>query len=138
MRERILTTLAMGLLVCMPLAAQRNKNAGGAMAPMGVPRGMSTNSIQMGTAGTTTRTHTVTNPAGSITTTRIKSPTGTTRTMVNSEGNKTLTMTHSKVAGSRPTVSRTFTHVKKTSKVKTAHRNAKAARARKTMKMRGM
>lgn len=138
MRTRILPMVALGLLVCMPLAAQRNKNAGGAMVPMSVPRGISTNSTQMGPAGTTTRTHTVTNPAGSITTTRIKSPTGTTRTMVNTEGNKTLTLTHNKPVRGRGTITRTLTHVRKTSKVKTAHRNAHAVKARKTMKMKGM
>lgn len=122
MRKEILATVAMGVLVCMPLAAQRNRNPGGGAPPMSVPRGMSTHSTQMGPAGTTTRTHTVTNPAGSIMTTVTKSPTGTTRTMVNSEGNKTLTLTHSRLARSRGTITRTLTHVRKTAKVKTAHR----------------
>jgi hypothetical protein len=126
MRKAILPMVAIGLLVCMPLAAQRGKNAGGG-PPMGVPRGMSTNSTQMGPSGTTTRTHTVTNPAGSITRTVTKSPTGVTRTMVNSEGNKTLTLTHSRVKGSRSTVMRTLTHVRKTS-----HRKMHPTRAIKT------
>src|SRR5437763_7525658 len=94
---------------------------------------MSTRSTQMGAAGTTTRTHIVTNPAGSLTRTVTKSPAGSTRTMVNTEGNKTLTLTHNKLARSRGTVTRTLTHVRKTARVKTAHRKAHPARARNTM-----
>jgi len=58
--------------------------------------------------------------------------------MVNTEGNKTLTLTHNKPLRGRGTITRTLTHVRKTSKVKTAHRNAHAVKARNTMKMRGM
>jgi hypothetical protein len=129
MRKEILATVAMGMLVCMPLAAQRNRNAGGVMSPM---------STQAGPAGTTTRTHTVTNPAGSVTRTVTKSPTGTTRTMVNTEGNKTLTMTHSKLAGSRGTVTRTLTHMRKTMKSKTAHRRIRTRTHVKTQTRMGM
>ncbi len=138
MRKEILATVAMGLLVCMPLAAQRNRNSGGAAPPMSVPSGMSTNSTQMGPAGTTTRTHTVTNPAGSVMATVTKSPTGTTRTMVNSEGNKTLTLTHSKLTRSRGTVTRTLTHVRRTGKVKTAHRTMRARSRSMSPSRRGM
>jgi hypothetical protein len=135
MRKGILAMIAMSLVLCMPLAAQRNnKNAGGASAAIGVPRGMSMSSPHMSSAGTTTRTqtHTVTNPAGSVTRTVTKSPSGSTRSMVNTEGNKTLTLTHNKPAGSRGTVTRTLTHVRKTARVKTAHRKAHPARARHT------
>jgi hypothetical protein len=125
MRKRIFPMVALGILVCMPLAAQRNRNAGGAAAPMNVPRAMSTMSTQTGSTGTSTRTHTVTNPAGSVTTTVTKSPTGSTRTMVNTEGNKTLTLTHHRLARSRGSVTRTLTRVRKTAKSKTAHRNLK-------------
>ena len=137
MRKEILATVAMGLLVCMPLAAQRNRNPGGG-PPMGVPRGMSTHSTQMGPAGTTTRTHTVTNPAGSIMTTVTKSPTGTTRTMVNSEGNKTLTLSHNRLSRSRGTVTRSLTHVRKSVKVKTAHRKMNTRARIMTPSRRGM
>ena len=138
MRKEILASVAMGMLVCMPMTAQRNKNPGGAAPPMSGPRGMSTNSTQMGPAGTTTRTHTVTNPAGSVMSTVTKSPTGKTRTMVNSEGNKTLTLTHSKLARSRGTVTRTLTHVRKTAKVKTAHRNMRSRARNMSPSRRGM
>ena len=115
MRKRILAVATLGLLVCMPLAAERGKGGGGApMAMGGAGRGPVMTGMPM--------TRTVTNPAGSITRTTTKSAAGTTRTMVNTEGNKTLTITHSKMAGSRPVLTRTFSHVRKTAKVKTAHR----------------
>jgi len=136
MRKRILTMVALGIFACMPLAAQRNKNGGG--PPMNVPRGMSTMSTQMGPMGTTTRTHTVTNPAGSVTRTVTKSPTGTTRTMVNTEGNKTLSLTHTKLAGSRGTVTRTLTHMRRTMKSKTAHRKIRTRTQVKTRTRMGM
>src|SRR5258708_2938042 len=125
MRQRILSLVAMGLLVCMPMAAN-NRNAGGFATPRGgammMPRGnamgMNTRTVQTTPSGMMTRTHTVTNPAGSVTRTTTRSTAGTTRTMVNTEGNKNLTITHSKLAGSRPTHTRTFTHVRKT---KTGH-----------------
>jgi hypothetical protein len=126
MRKRILATVALGLLVCMPLAAQRNKGGGGAAMPMG--RAMGPGSAMTGTP----MTRTVTNPAGSITRTTTRSAAGTTRTMVNTEGNKTLTMTHSKMAGSRPVMTRTFSHARKIARLKTAHRNIHRARARHT------
>ncbi len=124
MRKRMLPMVALGLLVCLPLAAQRGKGGG---MPMG--RAMGPNSVMTPSGGAPM---TRTNPAGSITRTVTRSPAGTTRTMVIREGNKTLTMTHSKMAGSRPVVTRTFSHTQKTAKVKTAHRNSRNARARHT------
>ncbi len=126
MRKRILPMVALGLLVCLPLAAERGKGGGGGMG-----RAMGPNSF-MSPSGGAPMTRTVTNPAGSITRTVTRSPAGTTRTMVNREGNKTLTMTHSKMAGSRPVVTRTFSHVQKSARVRTAHRNMHRARARHT------
>ena len=129
MHNRILTIVAAGMLVCMPLAAQRGRNAGaGAMPamPMGTPRAMSTHSVQTTAPGTTVRTHTVTNPAGSVTRTVTRSPSGRTRTMVNTEGKKTLTMSHSKMARSHSRT-RSLIHKQKTARVKRSH-GAKSGR----------
>lgn len=125
MYNRILTVVAAGMLVCMPLAAQRNKNGAGMGAmpamPMNGPRAVSTNSIQSPSPGTTVRTHTVTNPAGSVTRTATRSGSGWTRTMVNTEGNKTLTLSHSKM-GRTHTRTRSLVHKQKAAKVNRGHR----------------
>ncbi len=125
MRRGTLAMVALGLLVCMPLAAQRNKG-GGAGIPMGGPMG----GHRAVSSSPMMPTHNVTNRAGSITRTVTRSAAGTTRTMVNTEGNKSLTVTHSKLAGSRPVLTRTFTHVRKTSRVKTAHHRVHRTKAR--------